>query len=170
MTFCHLLASTSSAAALKFGSVCLTCPLRAQAWQIKEAISPQQTLAVQICSLTARQSWHATRFLLQNQLFSDTRIWIGSEGRTDLSYQRKCKCLSVSSDNIFIFLNGHLFLLYILLYAMRLTYCHDGQSELWIMRISVFTLMHTKRPINQSKAMFDPTHFLDKQIMHFFVW
>lgn len=157
---CHLLASASSAATLKLRTVCLTCHLRIQAWQIREAISPQQALTVQICSLTAYASWHATWFPSQNQLFSDTRIWIGSSKDRLTSAFREMQILSVFSDRIFIHfseLTLSFFPLVCTLYAMRLTYCHAGQSELEICEYVCLSSCIWKT--NQSKAMFDPTRF-----------
>lgn len=163
---CHLLASASSAATPKLQTVCLTCHLCIQAWQIMEAISPQQALMVQICSLTAYATW----FPSQNQLFSDTRIWIGSSKDRLTSAFREMQILSVFSDRIFIHFSE-----LTLTFSPSCMYPVCNEIDLlpcwpkWNPKYVTVYLSSCIQKANQSKAMFDPTHF--GQTHHaLFVW
>lgn len=160
-TFCHPLASASSAATLKRWTVCLTCHLRAQAWQIREAISPQQALTVQICSLTAYASRHATWFPSQNQLFSNTRI--SSKDRLTSAF-REMQILSVFSDRTDM--NFFSSCMYPVCNEIDLLPCWPK----WTLKYAnMCVCLHAyKRPINLKQCLIPL--ILDKHIMHFFVW
>lgn len=167
MYLCHLLASALSAATLKLLTVCLTCHLHIQAWQIRETISPRQALTVQICSPTAYASWHATWFPPQNQLFSDTRIWIGSSKDRLTSAFREMQILSVFSDRIF----NH-FSELILTFSPSCMYPVCNEIDLlpcwpkWTLKYATMCVCHAyKRPINLKQCLIPL--ILDEHIMHF---
>lgn len=170
MYLCHLLASASSAATLKLRTVCLTCHLRIQAWQIKETISPRQALTVQICGPTAYASWHATWFPSQNQLFSDTRIWIGSSKDRLTSAFREMQILSVFSDRIFNHFSELTLTFISLLYVPRMQWDWPAAMLAKVnSEICDYVCLSCIQKTNQSKAMFDPTHF--GQTHHaLFIW